>query len=108
MEIYFFGFKSPTLTEFMDPVSPKTSPKRSVSVKQNERFGLVFAKTGSSTHLEPIDVEPDIPGLRVDSHLYNNSKNGKLSYIFTIHTKGIYIIHMNVLAGFSRATHPSF
>jgi hypothetical protein len=33
--------------EFIDPVFKKTSPKRSFSVIQNERFGLVFAKTGS-------------------------------------------------------------
>jgi hypothetical protein len=33
--------------EFIDPVFTKTSPKRSFSVTQNERFGLVFAKTGS-------------------------------------------------------------
>jgi hypothetical protein len=33
--------------EFIDPVFPKTGPKRSFSVIQNERFGLVFAKTGS-------------------------------------------------------------
>jgi hypothetical protein len=33
--------------EFIDPVSTKTSPKRSFSVIQNERFGHVFAKTGS-------------------------------------------------------------
>ncbi len=33
--------------EFIDPVFTKTSPKRSFSVIQNERFGLVFAKTGS-------------------------------------------------------------
>jgi hypothetical protein len=33
--------------EFIDPVFTKTSPKRSLSVIQNERFGLVFAKTGS-------------------------------------------------------------
>jgi hypothetical protein len=32
--------------EFIDPVFTKTSPKRSFSVIQNERFGLVFAKTG--------------------------------------------------------------
>ncbi len=24
----------------------------------------------AATYLEPVDVEPDIPGLRVDSHLY--------------------------------------
>ncbi len=33
--------------EFIDPVFVKTSPKRSFSVIQNERFGLVFVKTGS-------------------------------------------------------------
>ncbi len=33
--------------EFIDPVFTKTSPIRSFSVIQNERFGLVFAKTGS-------------------------------------------------------------
>ncbi len=35
------------MSEFIDQVFTKTSPKRSVSVIQNERFGLVFAKTGS-------------------------------------------------------------
>ncbi len=29
-----------------DPVFAKTSPKRSFSMSENERFGLVFAKTG--------------------------------------------------------------
>jgi len=33
--------------EFIDPVFAKTSPKRSFLVMQNERFGLVFANTGS-------------------------------------------------------------
>jgi hypothetical protein len=33
--------------EFIDPVFVKTSPKRSFSVIQNERFGLVFVKPGS-------------------------------------------------------------
>ncbi len=33
--------------EFIDPVFTKTSPKRSFSMTENERFGLVFAKTGS-------------------------------------------------------------
>ncbi len=36
-----------SVPEFIDPVFAKTSPKRSFSVIQNERFGLVFAKTGS-------------------------------------------------------------
>jgi hypothetical protein len=33
--------------EFIDPIFAKTSPKRSFSMTENERFGLVFAKTGS-------------------------------------------------------------
>jgi hypothetical protein len=33
--------------EFIDPVFVKTSPKRSFSIIQKERFGLVFVKTGS-------------------------------------------------------------
>ena len=36
-----------SVPEFIDTVLTKTSPKRSFSVIQNERFGLVFAKTGS-------------------------------------------------------------
>ena len=32
---------------YIDPVFVKTSPKRSILVIENERFGLVFAKTGS-------------------------------------------------------------
>jgi hypothetical protein len=35
------------MPEFIDPVLAKTSPKRSFSVFENARFGLVFAKTGS-------------------------------------------------------------
>ncbi len=34
--------------EFIDPVFAKTSRKRSLSVIENKRFRLVFAKTGSS------------------------------------------------------------
>ncbi len=33
--------------EIIDPVFVKTSPIRSFLVIENERFGLVFAKTGS-------------------------------------------------------------
>jgi hypothetical protein len=35
------------VSEFIDPVFAKTSPKRSFSMSQIERFGLVFAETGS-------------------------------------------------------------
>jgi hypothetical protein len=33
--------------EFIDPVFAKTSPKSSISISENERFGLVFALSGS-------------------------------------------------------------
>jgi hypothetical protein len=33
--------------EFIDPVFAETSRKRSYSITENERFGLVFANTGS-------------------------------------------------------------
>jgi hypothetical protein len=33
--------------ELIDPVLAKISPKRSFSLTENERFGLVFANTGS-------------------------------------------------------------
>ncbi len=34
-----------SLPEIIDPVFAKTSPKRSFSMTENERFGLVFTKT---------------------------------------------------------------
>ncbi len=36
-----------TVPELIDPVFAKTNPKRSFSIIENKRFGLVFAKTGS-------------------------------------------------------------
>ncbi len=35
------------MPEFVDPVFEKTSPKLAFSMTDNERFGLVLAKTGS-------------------------------------------------------------
>ncbi len=35
------------MPEIIDPVLTKTSPKRSFCMTENERFGLVFTKTGS-------------------------------------------------------------
>ncbi len=35
------------MPEFIHLVFAETSPKRSFSLTENERFGLVFAKTGS-------------------------------------------------------------
>jgi hypothetical protein len=39
--------QSSPVSEFIDPVFAKTSPKRSFSMTENEHFELVFAKTGS-------------------------------------------------------------
>ncbi len=35
------------MPEFIDPVFAITSPKRSFSMTENERFGSVFVKTGT-------------------------------------------------------------
>jgi hypothetical protein len=35
------------MSKFIDPVFTKTSPKQLLSIIENERFGLLFAKTGS-------------------------------------------------------------
>ncbi len=40
-------YVSGSVPEIIDPVFAKTSPKRSFSMTENERFGLVFANTGS-------------------------------------------------------------
>jgi hypothetical protein len=45
-EHWYLGWKTP-VSEFIDPVFAKTSPKRSSSISENEHFGIVFAKTGS-------------------------------------------------------------
>jgi hypothetical protein len=42
-----FEVRSIPVPEFIDQVFAKTSPKRSFSITKNERFGLVFVKTGS-------------------------------------------------------------
>jgi hypothetical protein len=39
--------KTNPVPKFIDPVFAKTGPKRSFSLTENERFWLVFAKTGS-------------------------------------------------------------
>jgi hypothetical protein len=41
------NFFTRTVPKFIDTFFAKTSPKRSFSVIENKRFGLVFAKTGS-------------------------------------------------------------
>jgi hypothetical protein len=38
---------SSPVPKIIDPVFAKTSPKRSFSMTENERFGLAFANTGS-------------------------------------------------------------
>jgi hypothetical protein len=40
-------FMDGPVPEIIDPVFAKTSPNRSFCMTENERFGLVFVKTGS-------------------------------------------------------------
>ncbi len=51
------AFLETTVPEFIDPVFAKTSPKRSHSIIENERFRLVFAKTGSLNKATVLYVE---------------------------------------------------
>ncbi len=50
------------MPEFIDPVFVKTSPKRWFSMTKNERFRLVFVKTGSinSEHQIMVNTIPDM------------------------------------------------
>jgi hypothetical protein len=54
----FVNLLESPVPEFIDPVFTKTSPKCSFSVTQNERFGLVFAETGSIISGTGIDSQP--------------------------------------------------
>ncbi len=47
LENHFTFSYTCTVPEFIDQVFAKTSPKRSFSITENDRFGLVFVKTGS-------------------------------------------------------------
>ncbi len=44
---YSYQQTSTPMPEFIDPVFAKTSPIRSFSITENDRFGHVFVKTGS-------------------------------------------------------------
>ncbi len=46
-----------TVPEIIDPVFAKTSPKRSFCMTENERFGLVFGKTGSINSGTGLNIE---------------------------------------------------
>ncbi len=52
------ALKTP-VPKFIDPVFEKTSPKRSFSMTENERFGLVFAKSGSVNSGLGVQTIPD-------------------------------------------------
>ncbi len=45
--LFFWVIFCTPMPEFIDPVFAKTSPKRSFSLIENKRSGLVFEKTGS-------------------------------------------------------------
>jgi len=62
--------------EFIGPIFAETSPKRTFSIMENERFGLVFAKTGSinSGTDETVDMSSfhEIYSNRENIQIYNN------------------------------------
>ncbi len=81
MDHSYFLFPVP---EFVDPVFAKTSPKRAFSIVyakispkgpfsmiENERFGLVFAKTGSCHKILKLDLpkSPQIEDIDKSLHL---------------------------------------
>ncbi len=45
--LFFSNFRHFVFAVFIDLVFAKTSPKRSFQIIENERFKLVFAKTGT-------------------------------------------------------------
>jgi hypothetical protein len=45
--LYMDPVSPSAVPEIIDPVFTKTRPKRSFCMTENERFGLVFTKTGS-------------------------------------------------------------
>jgi len=47
VHLFYSGFEYNPVPEIIDSVFAKTNPKRSFSMTENGRFGLVFAKTGS-------------------------------------------------------------
>jgi hypothetical protein len=61
--------------EIIDPVFTKTSPIRSFCMSENERFGLVFVKTGSKnsgTGLDLFSIFDDfLSQLHTDTRFHN-------------------------------------
>ncbi len=54
--------------EFIDPAFAKTSPKRSFSLTENERFRLVFVKTGSINSGTAVACVPSVAGSHAACH----------------------------------------
>ncbi len=60
--VEFVNILMSLVPEFIDPIFAKTSPKRSFSASENQRFGLFFAKTGFiNSNTAGIDSQPDGP-----------------------------------------------
>ncbi len=81
------SFSSP-VPEFINSVFGKTSPKRSFSVMQNERLGLVFAKTGSinlGTGFPSIKKTPIYPCLLSPSHPKSIEEENRTDPLWTSH-----------------------
>ncbi len=83
--------------EFIDPVFAKTSHKRSFSVIENERFGLVFAKTGSiNSGSEPILLISTILTkcyVEIAKRSYKSGKTGIYHFYFFLGTRTLPAVH---------------
>jgi hypothetical protein len=67
--------------EIIDPVFAKTSPKRSFSMTENERFGLVFANTGSINSGTAVMSKDSGTCIEHDVQWSPLSKNGKFDLL---------------------------
>jgi hypothetical protein len=68
--------------EFIDPVFAKTIPKRSFSVIENERFGLVFAKSGYINSGTGLIKSFKKPSLRFSLVPYPSSLDCRVADVF--------------------------
>ncbi len=73
------------MPEFIDPAFAKTSPKRSFSMTENERFGLVFTKTGFiNSGTGPLIKLPILSDGAVNTHPMDVGKGGGEGLLVTV------------------------
>ncbi len=86
------------MPESIDPVFVKTSPKRSFLIIENNRFGLVVAKTGSINSgtrrpytaggRKEYTLDVYTAGSRNEYTLDVHTAGGRKEYILDVHTTG--------------------